>query len=42
MKIKPATKHGKIIGELTLKDQSILGDCRNNHAKATPFKLKKL
>jgi nucleotide-binding universal stress UspA family protein len=42
MKIKPATKHGKIIVELNSKDQSILGEGRNAHNKATPFKLKKI
>jgi len=42
MKIKPATKHGKIIVELNSKDQSILGEGGNANNKSTPFKLRKL
>ena len=42
MKIKPATKPGKVIVELSPKDESILGDGRNANNKPTPFKLKRI
>jgi nucleotide-binding universal stress UspA family protein len=42
MKIKPATKRGKIIVELNPRDESILDDGRNAQTKPTPFKLKKI
>lgn len=42
MKIKPATKRGKVIVELNPKEESILVNGQNTHNKATPFKLKKI
>ncbi len=42
MKIKPATKPGKVIVELNPKDESILGDGRNAINKPPPFKLKRI
>ncbi len=42
MKIKPATKRGKIIVELNPKDESILVNGQNAHNKPSPFKLKKI
>jgi nucleotide-binding universal stress UspA family protein len=42
MKIKPATKHGKIIVELNPKDDSILANGQNSNNKPTPFKLRKI
>src|SRR5262245_36189616 len=43
MKIKPATKRGKVIIELTPKDQVVLGRvAKANNPKPAPFKLKRI
>jgi len=42
MKIKPATKRGRVIIELNRKDESILGGSQSSYNLPTPFRLKKI